>query len=170
MGFRVCHWQPERLSDVILGHNPRPDFRRYDDVHAVLDLPAALFYRELLDTYPSSRVILTVRDEAKWFESVWKHYVWVHENLEGSMLKEAIITQQMAYGTTRPNEYVYRKRFREHNAAVMETANDVLVMDICGGDGWQKLCEWLHMPVPSFPFPRVDQNLKPYPLAVSHSD
>lgn len=161
LGFRVCHWQPHRLSDVILGQTPNPDFRRYDDVHAILDLPASLFFRELAQTYKSSRVILTVRDEDDWWKSVWDHYLWVHQNLEGQMLKEAIQTQMIAYGTTRPNEYIYKKKFREHNEAVLALFPDALVLNVCAGDGWSKLCPWVGFDAPDRPFPKVRENRKP---------
>ncbi len=158
LGFPASHWNPERLSDVILGQTPNPNFNRYDDVYAILDLPASLFYRELAEAYPSSLAILTIRDEKSWWESVWKHYVWVHQNLTGQRLQEAIITQQMAYGTTRPNEYIYKKRFREHNEAVQSHFTNILVMDICGGDGWDKLCSWLHLEIPNIEFPSLREN------------
>lgn len=126
-----------------------------------MDLPASLFYREIAAAYPGSLVILTVRDEDEWWRSVWDHYVWVHQTLEGQMLKEAIQTQMMAYGTTRPNEYIYKKKFREHNEAVQALFPTALVMNVCGGDGWDKLCRWLTIDAPDVPFPRVRENRKP---------
>ncbi len=161
LGFKTCHWQPKRLSDIILGTTSNPDFRRYNDVHAILDLPASLFYQELIDVYPDSLVILTTRNEDEWFKSVWAHYVWVHQNLEGPMLQEAIITQQMAYGTTRPNEYIYKKKFREHNKSVLAYCPNALVLNIFSGDGWEKLCGWLNIKIPEHPFPHIKENRKP---------
>ena len=31
---------------------------------------------------------------------------------------------------------------------------DLLVLDICGGEGWEKLCKFLHVPVPNKKFPK----------------
>jgi hypothetical protein len=39
---------------------------------ATADLPAALYYRELLAAFPEARVILTVRDPEKWWQSTAK--------------------------------------------------------------------------------------------------
>jgi hypothetical protein len=158
LGYPVAHWEPERLRDLILARTSDPDFRRYDDVQAILDLPASLFYRELLSAYPGSRVILTVRDEQSWFASVSSHYLRVREDLSGELLEEAIHTQTMAYGTSFPNRFVYCKRFREHNQAVMDFCPDVLLMDIVGGDGWDKLCGWLGAAAPNLEFPRLGGN------------
>lgn len=39
-------------------------------MQAVTDYPAALFYRELIDTYPEAKVILTNRNVDSWYEYV----------------------------------------------------------------------------------------------------
>src|SRR5206468_1738050 len=57
LGFRAMHYDRVRLNDVLDGSNTKPDFRRYDDVDAVTDIPSAYFYRELLEAYPESRAI-----------------------------------------------------------------------------------------------------------------
>jgi hypothetical protein len=62
LGLSCLHFDQQRLNDVVEGRALNPNFRRYDDVDAVVDLPAALFYRELLQAYPESKVILTVRN------------------------------------------------------------------------------------------------------------
>jgi hypothetical protein len=33
--------------------------------------------------------------------------------------------------------------------------SDLLMFDLCGGDGWEKLCSFLGKPIPDQPFPRV---------------
>src|SRR5512138_1402657 len=73
LGFRAMHYDRVRLNDILDGSNPAPDFRRYDDVDAVLDIPSAYFYRELLDAYPEAKEILTVRDVEAWWKSIERH-------------------------------------------------------------------------------------------------
>ena len=46
--FTAIHNDRERLTPIILGVENNPDFRVYDDVDAVTDLPSAYFFRELL--------------------------------------------------------------------------------------------------------------------------
>jgi hypothetical protein len=36
---------------------------------ATVDWPGAAFYKELMERYPEARVILTVRDPERWYES-----------------------------------------------------------------------------------------------------
>jgi hypothetical protein len=47
---------------------------------ATADVPACLYYRELLQAFPDARVILTVRDPEKWWQSMAK-LVEVHNTL-----------------------------------------------------------------------------------------
>src|SRR5438105_1086381 len=70
LGFRSLHYAPERLADILDGRARNPSFRRYDDVDAVVDVPAAFFYRELLEAYPESSCILTLRHEDDWWSSI----------------------------------------------------------------------------------------------------
>lgn len=37
-------------------------------IQAVTDFPAAIFARELIDTYPEAKVILTNRNVDSWYE------------------------------------------------------------------------------------------------------
>jgi len=46
-----------------------------DAKKGVTDIPPAIFAQELMDAYPSAKIILTVRDEEKWFESM-KATLW----------------------------------------------------------------------------------------------
>ncbi len=41
----------------------------FDGYRATVDWPGCSFYRELLDRYPDAKVILSVRDPERWYES-----------------------------------------------------------------------------------------------------
>jgi hypothetical protein len=41
-------------------------FRRFE---ATVDMPACLYYEELLQAFPDAEVILTVRDPDRWYAS-----------------------------------------------------------------------------------------------------
>jgi hypothetical protein len=59
------------------------------------------------------------------------------------------------YGSPAPNEAKYREHFRRYYDQVhtITTSDNILVMDVFAGDGWEKLCEFLNAPVPSCDFP-----------------
>ncbi len=161
LGLRSLHYDRTRLCDVVDGSNPRPDFRRYDDLDAVLDLPAAYFYQELVQAYPDCRCILTVRDEESWWQSIRLHF---NERSPVASLEQdpfRFRLRNMVYGSQRAGEFLYRKRYREHNQRVLSTipADRLLVMNVTAGDGWEKLCPFLGKDIPDEPFPR--QNATP---------
>ena len=64
-----------------------------------------------------------------------------------------------AYGSSVASEFLYKKKYVEHNALVKATIpqQDLLVMDICAGEGWDKLCSFLGAPIPSTPFPNTNK-------------
>lgn len=173
LGFSCIHFDTERLTDVIDSGDEHPDFHRYDDVDAVVDLPAAYFYRELMDAYPDALVILTVRDLDDWWRSVKSHL-----NFYGVTDEKRIIhrlgerfgirrlreprydsfrrkVRNLAYGSATPHEFQYKKKYQDHNDLVMATVppERLLVMNISAGDGWDKLCPFVGRPIPNSPFP-----------------
>jgi hypothetical protein len=48
--------------------------------------------------------------------------------------------------------------YRRHDRAVKDhfagREEDLLILNVCGGDGWNKLCSFLNKPVPSKSFPK----------------
>ncbi|MEQ8356744.1 MAG: sulfotransferase [Kiloniellaceae bacterium] len=155
LGYGTIHNDMLRLNDVIDGTVPRPDFRRYEDIDAVVDLPSAWYYRELLDAYPEAKCILTVREEDSWWRSISAHTreIFPLSSRDQDPLRWDI--RCLVYGSADPREFTYRKVYQEHNARVQELVPEsrLLVMDIIGGDGWEPLCRFLDAPVPTDPFP-----------------
>lgn len=124
---------------------------------AVQDVPWAALFRELDERYPGSRFILTERDEASWLRSASRHfadgYVPLHEWLYGE-------------GVLHGSEALYLERFRRHNRDVREyfrgRENDLLVMKLQNGDGWQALCDFLGHDIPKSPFPHANKGPHSY--------
>ncbi len=175
LGFRSIHYDQSRLNDVLFGENQSPSFRRYDDVEAVFDLPAACFYRELLEAYPDAKVILTIRDLESWWRSIDVHFNQLAQvadeerfavraarrlgvrfkNSETDIFRRRL--RNFAYGSPTATEFLYKKRFAEHNEAVISSVppTRLLIMNLSTGDGWEKLCAFLERPVPALPFPHA---------------
>ena len=120
--------------------------RQYD---AVEDMPWPLMYRELDAEFPGSKFILTVRDTDRWWKSISGHFGDNPYHL-----------QQLTYGDDAPapvgHEARYREVYEAHNAAVMAyfagRPDALLVMRLEDGDGWDKLCPFLGLPVLDTPF------------------
>ena len=154
LGFRSLH-HDRRLNHVICGTKPDPGFRVYDDVDVVLDIPAACFYDELLMAYPGCRCILTMRSEDDWWKSIESHFnsKTPVESPEKHPFKWAL--RHFVYGSATAKEFLFRKRYREHNDRVIAKipGSQLLIMDIAAGDGWEKLCPFVERDIPPMPFP-----------------
>jgi len=153
LGYRCLHWAPERLTDILIGEAKDPHFLRYDDVDAVVDIPAAHFYREIGEAYPDCKFILTLRDCDDWFEGMVRHVNRVINCHRYNLLMSAV--HDIVYGCAIPNKFLYQKAFNDHNRRVVEEiqADRLLKMNIIEGDGWPPLCGFLNRPIPTIPFP-----------------
>jgi hypothetical protein len=157
LGYKSLHFDRKRLREILEGSNSRPDFRRYDDVDAVLDIPAAYFFEEILDAYPHSKCILTIRNENDWWRSVEHHFnvrFPIPPQKENTLRSHV---RNYIYGSTTAYEFLYRKKYREHNERVLlkVPSHRLLVMDVAAGDGWEKLCPFLDREIPPEPFPHA---------------
>ena len=143
---------------------------------AVVDWPGAYFWRELIASHPEAKVILTVRDPERWYESslatifsvqasaeasprtrMLMHVVgFVFRPLRGAMqVANDIIWHGTFDGRFSDREHALRV-FAAHNQAVAATvpAERLLVFEV--KEGWQPLCAFLGVPVPEEPFPHVN--------------
>jgi hypothetical protein len=115
---------------------------------AFQDNPWPILYKELDRKFPGSKFILTLRSTDDWITSMVNHF-----NEEETPMREWI------YGVGYPkgNEDVYVARYERHNRDVREyfqdRGNDLLVLNITAGEGWEKLCPFLGKPVPPVRFP-----------------
>ena len=130
---------------------------------AVTDTPVAPYYAQLDALYPGSKFILTVRDKDAWLRSAESHWQfsreWAERDRQFARFTYFICTA--VYGCVRFNaerfSYVYDTHLRNVMDYFADRPDDLLVMDICAGDGWEKLCDFLGMPVPDAEFPRLNR-------------
>jgi len=119
---------------------------------AFQDNPWPILYRDLDHWFPQSKFVLTVRDPDSWIKSQVRHF--------GSSKTPM---RRWIYGVGCPegNEAVYLQRMEKHNQEVLEyfrgRPDDLLVMNLSKGDGWDKLCPFLGVRIPEVPFPHVNK-------------
>lgn len=121
---------------------------------AIADGPAVLYWEELVATH-QCKVILTVRDPNTWWESIKRHANTIHIGGNIWHIAQADAFHQLLFGVPYPNKYWWQRRFEEHNQRVRDTipSDRLLVMDISGGDKWDKLCPFLGEPEPKAIWP-----------------
>ena len=155
----------------ILGYNSVHAPKDIDDIWSyrfAADLFVATRYRFLDYVYPHARFILTTRDIDSWIASCGKFDE--AKSKGGRPTKYGVFniphrraeTRYMAFGICHFDEGVFREKFVEFHEGVIEhfrgREDKLLVMDICAGDGWEKLCGWLNMPVPDISFPHRNKS------------
>jgi len=125
---------------------------------------------EFLDmVFPNAKFILTIRDIEPWIKSTEK---WWGDLSKGQALGpngeregfstvydplSASFNRYLIYGDVVYNRENYIKCHLEHIEKVKNhfkgRENKLLVMDVCNGDGWEKLCGFLNKEVPNKNFP-----------------
>eukprot|EP00095_Tigriopus_kingsejongensis_P008978 maker-scaffold334_size202906-snap-gene-1.30 protein:Tk08978 transcript:maker-scaffold334_size202906-snap-gene-1.30-mRNA-1 annotation:"sulfotransferase family" len=145
-----------------------------------VDYPISLFFRELMEVYPNAKVILTVRDPKRWRHSVLEtvYQMWTTMPSyfatrtffsmmgRGSMMGMIFnLASHVSEGmTTSLHEAVEAgddeavKFFNEWTGLVKKSvpAEKLLVFEV--KQGWGPLCQFLDLPVPDIPFPRLNDS------------
>jgi hypothetical protein len=151
LGYRVTG--PNGVHDPRITENVhKMALRLAEKFDAFQDNPWPVLFRELDAGWPGSKFILTVRPTAAWIRSVVRHF-----GNETTPMREWI------YGVGRPagNEDVYVARYERHNAEVQEyfrsRPDDLLILQVTEGEGWERLCPFLHKNVPAVAFPHANK-------------
>lgn len=130
------------------------DIRELNVHDAFTDTPIPSFYKELDAAYPHSKFILTVRNPDDWLKSCKKQFT--RRSVERQNEAENRIFLDL-YGCAYFDKERFAAGYRRFVAEVLDhfkdRPSDLLILDICGGDGWEALCEFLGCPVPKAPFP-----------------
>lgn len=134
------------------------------DYPAAVDWPASFLWRELAAYYPQAKVVLTVRDPQRWFESINNtlfHFMKAPTPVGPEAAVRQIIMardliQQRLFGNRLDDRDHVIRTYLNHNAAVQAAipASRLLVFDVA--QGWGPLCQFLGVPIPDTPFPRVN--------------
>lgn len=166
LGIRCKHYphDPVTKSELWSENSRLSLLERYD---AITDISIVPFYQTLDRLYPGSQFILTERDEQSWLLSMYKHFRSLQRDDYSTESAYWDFTQaiiEKVYGGMTFDRERLRTRMRAHTAAVERyfagRADDLLVMNIVAGDGWEKLCSFLNLPTPPLRFPRSNAGSK----------
>lgn len=151
LGYRVTG--PNAIHDIDIANNVvamATDLAQQFD--AFQDNPWPIIYQEMDALFPGSKFILTVRDPQAWINSQIRRF-----GDFSTPMREWIY----GVGCPKGNEDIYIQRLETHNAQVLsyfkDRPDDLLVMDLGRGDGWDKLCAHLQTARPDMPFPHANK-------------
>jgi hypothetical protein len=150
LGFTTLHWggPASRLAVERAIREGKPLLEHLPDCDAYSDIQRLSTSFDVLDQqYPGSRFILTTRPIDGWLDSRRRH---VERNRE----RRARGEYDGTFLEIEPDRW--RAQFIDHHARVeryFAGRDDMLVMRITEGDGYERLCPFLGVPRPSTPFP-----------------
>ncbi|WP_404355956.1 inositol monophosphatase family protein [Methylotuvimicrobium sp. KM1] len=154
LGFRtkdnlgVTHYSSGDLESSV-------DLSIIDEYDAFTDTPIPSFYRELDARYPNAKFILTVRELNPWLISCKKQF-----NQRATEKRDDATNHLFndIYDSPFFDEEKFTTGYQRFvNEALDYFKNrpdDLLVIDISAGEGWDKLCSFLNKPIPDLPFPK----------------
>lgn len=162
LGFKHKAEDPDLYFKFIDNYDYEVLFEVIDRYDAFQDGPwhnKDVDYKILDKKYPNSKFIILERDDESWIRSNEKFYSpkyhkdW--ENWEYSFLiddrwvtqRESVIEEKLTY---KNSKYLEIKEYFK------DRQNDLLVMNICDGQGWEVLCPFLGKEIPNVPFPKLN--------------
>jgi hypothetical protein len=167
LGFGPCYHMievfehPEHVSlwEAATRGEPLDWEKIFGSYQAAVDWPTTAFYNELMKVYPHAKVLLTIRDPEKWYEST-KHTLYpTIETPEPSpimRMANKLIWEQTFDGNFEDRRYAIEV-FKRHNEEVKKHVppERLLVYEV--KEGWKPLCEFLGVEIPEEkPFPHLN--------------
>ena len=129
---------------------------------ALTDIPVCCTYQGLDRAYPGSRFILTVRDKDAWLRSCerfWGQMVmpFIEANAGSDFERYLSFINTKVYGRVCFDRAAFAQVYDAYHAGVhayfRDRPDQLLTLDVTGGEGWEKLAPFLDRPIPDEPFP-----------------
>jgi hypothetical protein len=185
LGFGPCYHMTNLLMDTSLTQRWSDAFETqadwdkiFDGFEATVDWPGSFHWKELVQVYPDAKVLLSVRDAAAWEKSM-RDTIWgiffgdclmrdvsnARERVDSGWAQYMNLLRQMWLrsgllggpdGSAAPGELA--AAMERYNAEVQATVPAERLLVWKPQDGWAPLCEFLEVPVPEAPLPRVNDS------------
>jgi hypothetical protein len=146
----------------------------FHEYRAAVDWPSAAFYKELMARYPDAKVILTVRDPDRWYEStrttiygmsgasssplfsLAAMFVPRIRRIRGAVRMVSKLAWEDMFGGRFEDKEHAIEVFEGWNGEAKERvpAERLLVYEV--KEGWGPLCEFLGVQAPDKPFPHLN--------------
>lgn len=118
------------------------------------DIPVALHYKKLDKMYPNSKFIYTIRDN--WADAVEPYFL--RKKGRVNQASSQLEIRRKVYGDVDWNRGLYTQAYTRHDKDVREyfkdRSDDLLILDIIGGDPVKKLTDFLEFEPKRNEFPK----------------
>ncbi|ORE09948.1 hypothetical protein BCV72DRAFT_42489 [Rhizopus microsporus var. microsporus] len=176
LGYRTHHMEnilldPEQVPEIFESAYKYPNQpvnweRAYHGYNAAVDWPTAAFFDKLYAVYPDAKVILTIRDPEVWFASISKTIhewpgvdeTWPQQILRARKMARVVVRDgELGGANLQERKEKLIQKFLNHIEHIKKTVKpeNLLIMQL--GEGWEKLCDFLSVPVPPIPFPHSNK-------------
>ncbi len=145
----------------------------FEGYQSACDMPVIRYYQDILKRYPDAKLIHTTRDPDSWYKSMMSTIFWALNPSIGRKLNMMIrlpfsktLRKRLRilkyngkmvksfFGDDLHNKAKVLEHFNHYNQQVLASipADKILIYDV--KTGWEPLCKYLGVPVPSIPFPK----------------
>ena len=166
LGYSVNHFPRDNtttieMEDYINTGNFKLDI--VDEFDAIIDMTPVVMFDGIFNKYPDAKYILTVRNPVDWYssmEGLYERYLnkLITNNPNSPLGKYISNAHKFIYG----NKYIHKSYiniFNAYNQQKIDFFKDkqeqFLVLNICEGDSWEKICNFLGHEVIDKEFPRI---------------
>jgi len=181
LGFSKCHHMkevPTNRGQIEAWHalscgyaesrGEKADWERiFEGYRASCDWPSSAYWEELYDFYPNCKVILSTRDEERWYRSIMETIYPVTGAFSKWMLlliPRARMFKEIVDNTVWKGIFGGRIEdkahaigvYRENTQRVKQVVAPDRLLIFEAKDGWEPLCAFLNVPVPETPYPHVN--------------
>ncbi len=180
LGFLKCYHMSEvlanlehaRVWDAAARGEPTDWEALFQGYQATVDWPGCTFYAELMRRYPEAKVVLSVRDPERWYDSARQTIYYVRQTFprwlplffrrmsDFHRMLDRLVWDGMFQGRFEDKAFAIEV-FNRYNEQVRRDVppDRLLVYEV--REGWQPLCAFLGVPVPEGkPFPHVNDTAK----------
>jgi hypothetical protein len=153
----VCDGQPPDWEAV------------FDGYTTIVNGPSSVYYQQMMAAFPGSKILLTIRDPERWYQSTYDTlFQFAVKGREDPPEEGTTRARMLRLTNTLTWDSLFDGRFADkehaievyhnHNQEVMRAIDpdDLLVYDV--KQGWQPLCEFLGVDMPSEDFPHVNES------------
>ena len=173
LGLGPCHHMAECMGDpgkvphwvAIAANQPVVWDEVFEGYQSQVDWPGAHVWGDLAKAYPDAKVIHSIRPEDAWWKSFSSTIGKFMSESEQMPLPPHVATMTKAAGEMIGHQTMggrwddretalaaFRRRTEEVKAAI--APERLLIYDVA--EGWEPLCAFLDVPVPTTAFPRTN--------------
>ncbi|WP_421789755.1 sulfotransferase family protein [Hyphobacterium sp.] len=162
LGWDTSHYpiDEDTYTELAYGQYDLTLLKYYD---GLTDITTAPYYQQFDKQYPGSKFILTVRDRDGWLRSCQNHWFnrpafkQTDDPDEETHLLMRQLLRSAVYGcyNFQPERFVwvYEKHVAEVKEYFKDRPDDLLILNVCNGEGFEKLAPFMGVPAPAEPFP-----------------